>query len=146
MKVISNSPEATEEIGFKIGKKLRAGDIVQLHGELGTGKTVLVKGIARALGIDRRDITSASFTIISEYPSHPPLFHVDLYRISGGVELEKTGIWDCIGNHSITVIEWAEHAESELPEDSLKISLKAVGNDTREIIIEGTDEKNWNHL
>lgn len=146
MKVISNSPEATEEIGFKIGKKLRAGDIVRLYGDLGAGKTTIVKGIARALGIDRKDITSASFTIIAEYPGNPPFFHIDLYRTSGGVELDSTGIWDCIGNHSISVIEWAEHAETELPEDSLKVTIKDIGNDNREIIIEGRDEKDWDYL
>ena len=146
MKVISNSPEATEEIGLKIGEKLRAGDIVRLYGSLGAGKTTLVKGIARALGIDRKDITSASFTIIAEYPTIPPFFHIDLYRTSGGVDLESTGIWDCIGNSSIAVIEWPEHAEGELPEDSLKITIKVTDKDIREIIIEGRDEKYWDYL
>ena len=146
MKVISNSPEATEEIGFKIGEKLRAGDIVRLYGSLGAGKTTMVKGIARALGIDRKDITSASFTIIAEYPTTPTFFHIDLYRISGGVDLESTGIWDCIGSHSISVVEWPEHAEGELPGDSLKISIKDEGSNIREIIIEGGNEKDWDYL
>ena len=146
MKVISNSPEATEEIGFKIGNKLRAGDIVRLYGGLGAGKTTMVKGIARALGIDRKNITSASFTIIAEYPGPPPFFHIDLYRTNGVVDLDSTGIWDCIGNHSISVIEWAEHAGAELPEDSLKVTIKQIENDNREIIIEGGNEKDWDNL
>lgn len=146
MKVISNSPEATEGIGFKIGEKLRAGDIVRLYGDLGAGKTTMVKGIARALGIDRKDITSASFTVIAEYPTSPPFFHIDLYRITGGVDLDSTGIWDCIGNKSISVIEWPEHAEGELPGGSLKVAIKDIGNNSREIIIEGRDEKNWDNL
>lgn len=146
MKLTSNSPEATEDIGFKIGKKLRAGAIVLLNGDLGTGKTTMVKGIARALGIDRKDITSASFTIIAEYPGSPPFFHIDLYRTSVGVDLDSTGIWDCIGKHSISVIEWAEHAEAELPKDSLKVTIKDTGNNNREIIIKGRDEKDWNYL
>lgn len=146
MKVTSNSPEATDEIGFKIGEKLRAGDIVLLYGTLGAGKTTMVKGIARALGIDRKDITSASFTIIAAYPTIPPFFHIDLYRTSRGFDLDSTGIWDCIGSHSISVIEWPEHAEGELPEDSLKITIKDAGNNMREIIIEGRDEKDWDYL
>lgn len=146
MKVISNSPEATEEIGFKIGKKLKAGNVVGLYGDLGAGKTTMVKGIARALGIDRKDITSASFTIIAEYPGNPPFFHIDLYRTSGDVDLDSTGIWDCIGTHSISVIEWAEHAEGELPADSLEVTIKDMGNDVREITIEGNDEKDWDYL
>ena len=146
MKATSNSPEATEEIGFKLGKKLKAGNIVRLYGDLGAGKTTFVKGIARALGIDRKDITSASFTIIAEYPGDPPFFHIDLYRTSGGVELDDIGIWDCLGGHSIAVIEWAEHAEGEWPEGSLKVTIKDTGNNLREITIEGNDEKDWNYL
>jgi tRNA threonylcarbamoyladenosine biosynthesis protein TsaE len=146
VKAISNSPEATEEIGFKIGKKLKTGNIVRLYGDLGAGKTTIVKGIARSLGLDSRDITSASFTIIAEYPGNPPFFHIDLYRISSGFDLDSTGIWDCIGQHSISVIEWAEHADGELPEDSLKVTIKDIGNDTREITIEGKNEKDWDHL
>jgi len=146
VKVISNSPEATEGIGFKFGKQLKAGNVVGLYGELGAGKTTMVKGIARALGIDRKDITSASFTIIAEYPGNPSFFHIDLYRTSGGIDLDSTGIWDCIGPHSISVIEWAEHAEGELPADSVKVTLKEMGNDVREITIEGNDEKDWDYL
>ncbi len=146
MKVTSSSPEATEEIGFKIGKRLKAGNIVRLYGDLGAGKTTMVKGIARALGIDRRDITSASFTIIAEYPGNPPFFHIDLYRTAGGADLDGTGIWDCIGPESISVIEWAEHAEAELPEDSVRITIKDTGMNVREITIEGNDEKDWDYL
>jgi tRNA threonylcarbamoyladenosine biosynthesis protein TsaE len=146
VKVISSSPDATDEIGFRIGKKLRAGNIVRLYGDLGAGKTTLVKGIARALGIGGKDITSASFTIIAEYPGSPPFFHIDLYRLSGGMELDDIGIWDCIGTHSVSVIEWAERAEGELPDDSLKVTIIDIGDDLREITIEGKDEKNWDYL
>jgi len=146
VKVISSRPEDTEEIGFKIGRKLSAGNIVRLYGDLGAGKTTMVKGIARALGIDKKDITSASFTIIAEYPVNPPFFHIDLYRISKGADLDSTGIWDCLGRPSISVIEWAEHAEGELPADSLEVTIKDMGNDVREITIEGNDEKDWDYL
>ena len=146
MKAISNCPEDTEEIGFKIGRKLSAGSIVRLYGDLGAGKTTMVKGIARAVGIDRKDITSASFTIIAEYPVNPPFFHIDLYRISKGSDLDGTGIWDCLGKHSIAVVEWAEHAEGEWPEDSIRVTIKDIGNDMREITIEGKDEKDWYNL
>jgi tRNA threonylcarbamoyladenosine biosynthesis protein TsaE len=146
VKATSSSPEETEEIGFRIGRKLAAGDTVLLYGDLGAGKTTMVKGIGSALGIERKDITSASFTIIAEYPGNPPFFHIDLYRTSGAMDLESTGIWDCIGKHSISVVEWAEHAEGELPEDSLKVTIKIAENETREITIEGKDEKNWDNL
>lgn len=142
----SSSPEETEEIGYRIGRRLRAGSIVRVYGELGAGKTTLVKGIAGAFGIDRKDITSASFTIIAEYPTDPPFFHIDLYRTSGGLDLESTGIWDCIGPRSVAVIEWAEHADPELPADSLKVTLQNAGNTIREITIEGNDEEDWDYL
>lgn len=146
MNLISNSPDETGEIGFKLGKILKAGDVVGLYGDLGSGKTTMVKGIARAFGIGSRDITSASFTIIAEYRSNPLFYHIDLYRIDKGDNPDNTGIWDCIRNDSVSVIEWAEKAEEGLPKDIIKVIIKAEGNDFREILIEGINEENWNNL
>ncbi len=146
MRLISNSPGETEDIGFKLGKILKTGDIIGLYGELGTGKTTMVKGIARAFNIDRRDITSASFTIITEYQGNPPFFHIDLYRINKDEDIYNTGIWDCIGINSISVIEWAEKIEEELPKDIIKVIIKHKGIDRREISIEGINEEYWNNL
>lgn len=146
MKLVSSSPDDTENIGFKIGRILKTGDIVGLYGELGSGKTIMVKGIARAFGIERRDITSASFTIIAEYQSNPLFYHIDLYRIENNDDLFNTGIWDCIGDNSISVIEWAEKAEEGLPDDIIKVMIESKGIDQREIIIEGVNEKDWNNL
>jgi len=73
MKILSNSPDETKDIGFRLGRLLKAGDIVGLYGDLGAGKTTMVKGIAKAVGIDEREIVSASFTIIAEYETDPPL-------------------------------------------------------------------------
>ena len=79
------------EIGFKLGKRLKRGDVVCLYGELGTGKTTMVKGIAKAFGISERDITSASFSIIVEYDLETPFYHIDLYRI-GHNEVASLGL------------------------------------------------------
>lgn len=146
MKLLSRSPDDTEEIGFRLGKILRAGDVVGLYGDLGTGKTTMVKGIAKAFGINRRDVTSASFTIIAEYPGEPPFYHIDLYRIGAGSDLESTGIWDCIGRDSVSVIEWAEKLGDVAIKDFIRVIIDDAGNDCREITIEGTDEQNWNNL
>ena len=81
MKLVSNDPDETEQAGYELGKRLKAGDVVALYGDLGTGKTTMVKGIARAFGIAGRDVTSASFTIIAEYYSYPAFFHFDLFRV-----------------------------------------------------------------
>ncbi|NCO68756.1 MAG: tRNA (adenosine(37)-N6)-threonylcarbamoyltransferase complex ATPase subunit type 1 TsaE [Nitrospirae bacterium CG_4_10_14_0_8_um_filter_41_23] len=146
MKYISKGPDETRDIGFNLGKLLRPGDVVGLYGELGAGKTIMVKGIASALGIDEKEIVSASFTIIAEYDTIPPFSHIDLYRIEKDAEISELGLWDQIGGDSISVIEWAEKAERVLPEDMIKVRLKSVGENMREITIEGRDEKSRDNL
>ena len=111
-------------IGRRLGQCLRPGDVVRLHGELGVGKTVLVKGIARAFGIHERDITSASFTIVTQYPTSPPFIHMDLYRIERDEELTEIGISEQAGGENITVIEWAEKAEGRCLELSIVARLR----------------------
>ena len=148
MKYLSKGPDDTKEIGFRLGRLLQPGDVVGLYGELGTGKTVMVKGIARAFGIDEREIVSASFTIISGYDTTPPFVHIDLYRIEEAEEpeLDELGLWEYMGGNSIAVIEWAEKAERWLPEDTIKVTFNPIGELTRDITIEGIDEKDWNNL
>jgi tRNA threonylcarbamoyladenosine biosynthesis protein TsaE len=145
-KYISKDPDETKEIGFRLGKLLRPGDVVGLYGELGSGKTTLVKGIAKAFGIEDKDIVSASFTIITEYDTTPPFSHIDLYRIEKDTELDEVGFWDHIKGDGISVIEWAEKAEKSLPEEMIKIRLKSLSGEIREITIEGKDAKDWNSL
>lgn len=145
-KYISNSPDETKEIGFQLGKVLRPGDVVGLFGELGSGKTTLIKGMARAFGIEERDIVSASFTIIAEYPTTPPFIHIDLYRIGKESELDGIGFWDHICGDGISVIEWADRAERNLPEEMIEIRLKSLDGETREITIEGKNAKDRDSL
>jgi tRNA threonylcarbamoyladenosine biosynthesis protein TsaE len=146
VKLISKSPDETKDIGFKLGRLLRPGNIVGLYGELGSGKTTLVKGIANAFGIEDKDIVSASFTIITEYDTTPPFSHIDLYRIEKDTELDEVGFWDHIKGDGISVIEWAEKAEKNLPEEMIKIRLKSLSEEIREITIEGKNAKDWNSL
>ncbi len=146
MKLASDGPERTEEIGYAIGRRLKPGDLVALFGDLGSGKTTMVRGIARALGVPGRDVTSASYTIIAAYPGNPPLFHIDLYRLDNEEEIEATGIWDCVGKDSVAVIEWAEKLGSHLAKDCIRVTIQNGGNDRREISIEGLDEEDRNNL
>ena len=145
MKLTSRSPEETEGIGLKLGKILKKGDVVALYGDLGAGKTTMVKGIASAFGIDRRDVTSASFTIIAAYQSTPPFFHIDLYRVEKGEDVDNTGVWDCIGRDSVAVIEWAGKL-GPMQSDFIRVTIEDKGDDMREITIEGTDEKDRHNL
>ncbi len=146
MKLTSASPEETEAAGFRLGKMLHAGAVVGLCGDLGTGKTTMVRGIASALGIDKRDVTSASYTIIAEYPGCPPFFHIDLYRIEKEADLDATGIWDCLGREGISVIEWAERLGKETVGGMIRVEISDRGDGLREISIEGLNEKDWNKL
>lgn len=145
-KFVSKSPDETKEIGFRLGKLLNPGDVIGLFGELGSGKTTLVKGIAKAFGIEEREIMSASFTIIAEYDTTPPFFHIDLYRIEKVSELDEIGFWDYLLGNGISVIEWADKAGKSLPEEIIKIKLKSLNGEMREIIIDGKDPKDWDNL
>lgn len=146
MKLLSSSSEETEEIGYRLGRLLKAGDVVGLYGDLGSGKTTMVKGIARAFGIDRRDVTSASFTVIAEYRTDPPFFHIDLYRVGEGEDLDNTGIWEYVGKGSVSVIEWAERLGSSADDGYIRVRIESGERDCREISIEGIDEKDWDNL
>jgi tRNA threonylcarbamoyladenosine biosynthesis protein TsaE len=142
----TGSPEETMEIGYVLGRQLRRGDTVGLYGDLGAGKTVFVKGIARAFGINERDVTSASFTIIMSYETSPPFTHIDLYRIAKTEELHDIGISDYLGGDGVTVIEWAEKAEGWLPDDHVAVRLRCTEENAREITIEGLDEKDRDNI
>lgn len=146
IKYTSRSPEETRDVGVRLGRCLKAGDIVGLFGDLGAGKTTLAKGIAKAFGIDGRDIVSASFTFITEYDTAPPFVHIDLYRVENDTELAELGLWSHIRGDSVSVIEWAEKAEAELSsENIIRVSLKYKNQDIRELIIEGIHEKDWDN-
>ena len=136
MKLQSSSDAETIEIGCRLGKKLKQGDVVCLYGELGAGKTTMVKGIATAFGINERDITSASFTIIAEYNVSVPFYHIDLYRISPD-EVPELGLQEYLGADGIAVIEWAERAEGEFPDQCVRVILHHKEDNMREIEISG---------
>jgi tRNA threonylcarbamoyladenosine biosynthesis protein TsaE len=144
VRVLSNSPGQTIEAGMKLGKMLHAGSTVCLFGSLGAGKTTFVKGIGRALGVPERDIMSASFTIVAEHETDPPFYHIDLYRIKDEADLESTGVYDFIGSDGIAVIEWAE--KIDIPEGHISVTINLLQDESREIIIEGIDEKSWNNM
>ena len=134
MRVISKSPSQTKEIGIELGEKLKAGDIVLLFGELGSGKTTFVKGIAEALGVPEGDISSASFLIIAEHQGRLPLYHIDLYRVEGEEAIEDAGIYECLGGDAVAVVEWAE----KMPEikNAIKVRINTIDKKTREILID----------
>jgi tRNA threonylcarbamoyladenosine biosynthesis protein TsaE len=128
---VSSSPEETFAFGKKIGQLLGPGSIVALKGNLGAGKTVFTKGIALALGISE-EITSPTYTIISEYEGKNPLYHMDAYRLSGDDEFRLLGAEDMLFGKGITVIEWPERLRS-LPEDIFMVEISIMEDGKRSI-------------
>ncbi len=136
----TDSAEKTVLLGEKIGQIIKPGDIIALHGSLGCGKTTIVKGIARGLGIDE-EITSPSFTLISEYTGRIPLYHMDLYRIDNLEEFELLGAEEMLYGPGVSLIEWAEKIEQLLPEYHISITFFIDHENNRQIKIVGIHEE-----
>jgi len=136
---LSNSPEDTFSLGQRIASHLSAGTVVGLQGELGSGKTFLVKGIAKALGITET-ITSPTYTIISEYPSSPVLYHIDAYRLVNDEDFENAGGIEVINSGGISLIEWSERIPKSLPTEAITVIFKITGPSSRQIQINGLEK------
>jgi len=133
MMIISHSAAETLAFGRQLAATLQPGDVLALIGDLGAGKTCLVKGIAAGLGIAHA-VTSPTFTLIHEYSGGRwPLAHVDLYRLESPAAAVAIGIEDYFGGPGITVIEWAERIEALLPARTKRIRLTAIDEQTRQI-------------
>ena len=125
------SAKATEVLGKALSQKLCGGEVIALTGELGTGKTVLARGIAIGLGISPEQVTSPTFTLIHEYQGRLRLIHADLYRIKNQAELEHIGLHEYFSPSTVVVAEWAERMGEELPFDHLRIHLTHTGSASR---------------
>ena len=128
---VSRSPADTDRIGRLIGRALEGGEVVGLYGALGTGKTVLVRGIAAGLGAPPRAVSSPTFVLVHVYAGRLPLAHADLFRIQSETELRHVGLLDYSDTRTATAIEWAERAGAELPDDRLEIHLDHRGRQSR---------------
>ncbi len=123
------------DYGQRLAAELRAGDVLALTGDLGAGKTCLVKGIARGLGI-LQEITSPTFTLINEYVGgRLPLYHVDLYRLDSAEQALQIGLDDYLGRDGVTVIEWAEKVESLLPPTTRRLRIEFIADNSRRITL-----------
>lgn len=134
---ISHSEQQTMRIGQRLSEQFHPGDLILLFGNIGVGKTHLVKGMAQGLGSSDL-VTSPSFVLANEYVSgpawrHMPLYHVDLYRLTSHAELIGMGLEDMIGSDGVCFIEWAEHAEGWLPNEHLSVHLQHL-DETKRVI------------
>jgi tRNA threonylcarbamoyladenosine biosynthesis protein TsaE len=136
----THSAEETFNLGKQIGAKLSGGEILLLHGPLGAGKTVFVKGLAAALNIDPEEVTSPSFTLVNPYEGRLQLFHIDLYRLDEGVNAaHAVDLEELLANErAVLVCEWAERLDRyPLPADVWHIRIAGDGESTRSISISG---------
>lgn len=138
IEIITNNPQETFETGRRIASSLKNGSIVALNGNLGSGKTCLVKGMALGLGINE-NITSPTYTIINEYFSSPALFHIDAYRLESEKEFEDMGGSELINNPGIFVIEWSEKIINLLPDNIIRVTIEITGASSRLIRINGIE-------
>ena len=134
----SGSPEHTERLGFDLGHLLPAGAVVSLTGPLGSGKTVIARGLARALGVVET-ITSPTFVISAEYSAPRPLVHMDLYRLRSVEELEDLGFQEIVESPGVCVIEWGERAGEMLPEDCVIVEIEILPDLSRRITVRGLE-------
>jgi tRNA threonylcarbamoyladenosine biosynthesis protein TsaE len=132
--VETRSVEETFALGRRLAAELKAGDVVALDGELGAGKTVLVKAIAQAFGFER-PVTSPTFTIIHEYDTQPPLFHIDLYRLNSEAEAIQVGVEEYLRGNGICLVEWAERIAGLLSPRTFAVRIEVVSETGRRFTI-----------
>ncbi|MGD1087231.1 MAG: tRNA (adenosine(37)-N6)-threonylcarbamoyltransferase complex ATPase subunit type 1 TsaE [Verrucomicrobiota bacterium] len=131
---ISHSPAETESLGERWGRAARRGLVIALSGDLGAGKTQLVKGIARGLGVTAR-VHSPTFTLVNEYGGGRwRLFHLDLYRLETREQIFSAGIGDFLQPDGVSVIEWAERLKAELPLQTVSVQIEFLSEMERRII------------
>lgn len=135
-KIITNNYDETINLGYIIGQKLKGGDTIILDGDLGAGKTTFTKGIGKALNITRI-INSPTFTIVKEYEGIYKLYHMDLYRLDGVGE--DFDLEEYFNSQSICIVEWPYQAYDIIPSKHMKITIKRLDDNKREIIIDSNN-------
>ena len=131
-RMVTHSENETELFGEKFGVTLKPGDVVAITGELGSGKTCLIRGICRGLEVSER-ISSPTFILIHEYRGRISVYHADMYRIHKIEELEELGFSDIISGNGIVLIEWADRVPGIIPENAVSIHLSVVGENKRKL-------------
>jgi tRNA threonylcarbamoyladenosine biosynthesis protein TsaE len=129
-RVITHSVEETQRLAKWVGSLMQPGDVLTLTGDLGAGKTSFTQGLARGLGIDRV-VNSPTFTIIKEYPGRLPLYHMDVYRMEDS--LEDLGFDEYFYGDGVTVVEWPQMIQEQLPSERCELTILRLEGDERQI-------------
>jgi tRNA threonylcarbamoyladenosine biosynthesis protein TsaE len=136
IQITTHSVKETRQVGQTLGAGIHQAIIIALTGDLGSGKTAFVQGLAKGLDVSEKYyITSPTFTLINKYPGRHPLFHVDLYRIEHSPELEEIGLDEILQENAVIVIEWAERLPDDMLFCHLKLRLRLISENSRRIDI-----------
>ena len=131
----SQSAEKTHILGQRLGEAITAPLVVSLVGELGSGKTVFVQGLAQGLGVPGDYyVASPTYTLINDYPARLPLVHIDLYRLTSADDLDSIGFFDVIGQPAVTAVEWADRVQGWQPTEHLAVHFTVKGIHQRQIV------------
>ncbi len=133
-----SSAADTERLGRVLGRLIRGGAVFAFYGELGTGKTTLIRGLAKGLGVPADRVTSPSFVLMHEYRGRLPLVHADLYRLGSVEDLQHVGLMDRMDGQTVVAVEWAGKAGCQLPEDRLEVQLTHRTPSTRDALLLAT--------
>jgi tRNA threonylcarbamoyladenosine biosynthesis protein TsaE len=139
----TKSENETLRLAERFGRKLEPGTVVALTGEIGSGKTLFIKGISRGLGVKRdKEVKSPTFVLLHVYRTNPPLYHFDLYRLERSRELDAIGFDEFLSDtKAVTAVEWAERAQGRIPGDAVWVRLKVTGPSSRQIRIEQRENR-----
>ncbi len=139
LRATTRTPEETQRLAASLRPMLKPGRVLALHGDLGSGKTCFVGGLAEALHC-RDPVSSPTFTLLNAYVGVLPLYHADAYRLDGAGDFLRAGLADYLGGDGVCVVEWAERIAPILPADTIHIRFHVAGADgTRDIEIEEPD-------
>lgn len=138
-KYVTADEKQTFELGKRLAQTLKGGEVIALDGDLGCGKTVFTKGLAKGLGISG-NVSSPTYTIVKEYSGRLDLFHFDVYRIEDEDEMTEVGFDEYLKKGGVCIIEWACLIKDILPENTIYIKMKKLSDSEREITAENTGE------
>ncbi len=134
--LMTHSAENTEALGVYLARRLKGGDVLGLTGDLGAGKTTLVRGLASGLGLDTAQVKSPTYVLMHEYPGEIPVIHMDAYRLEGAGEVNALDVDLMFHPHKVTIIEWAKNCEAIMPQQTVWIHLDYQDGDQRNIVFE----------
>lgn len=134
--MISHNASETKAIGYSLAKFLKAGDVVTLQGPLGAGKTTLVKGLARGLGVrSEKNVSSPTFVLAHEYKGRLPIFHLDWYRLRKVAGSDADTAEECFLSGGVTIVEWPERGKDLIPKSAFCLTLSHAGVDRRRVVL-----------